>query len=90
MEEKGFDQEEVQGFSDGSRRGDAAASANRASAQYLGRYATVMDPELLGICLSWEEGHNVAALDSQGAVARATQLFYDPRSWIEQCLQRFV
>ena len=81
--------EEIQEYSDGSRREGGAAGANRTHAGYLGRYATAIDTELLGICMSWESGHDTAALDSQGAVSRATQLYHKPpKSWIEQRMQR--
>lgn len=73
--EKELALEEVQEFSDGSRRDGAAAAANRREATYFGKYATVMDAELLGICLCWEKGQKTVALDSQGAIARAIQLF---------------
>lgn len=39
-------------YSDGSRIDGAAAGATTAEAKYLGRYATVMDAEMLGIALT--------------------------------------
>lgn len=58
--------------------------------EYLGKYVTVMDAELLqlGICLSWEKAHQIVALESQGAISRVLQLYYEPaRPWIGQRLQ---
>ena len=71
VKEVGFSQQAVQEYSDRSRRNEAAAAVSITNAEYLGRYAIVMDTEILGICISWEKGHQVVALDSQGAICRA-------------------
>ena len=47
-------EELVEEYSDGSRKDGAAAGATTKEAEYLGRCATVMDEELLGISLSLE------------------------------------
>lgn len=60
---------------DGSRLEEAAAAATTSKVEYLGRHATVMDAELLGICLALESGNNKIALDSQAAMTRATLLY---------------
>lgn len=80
VEEAGFDQEAVQEYSDRSRRDGAAAAANTTDAEYLaiGRYAVVMDAEILGLYLSWEKSHQTVALDSQGAICCTIQLQYEP------------
>ena len=45
--------------------------------------------ELMGITMALEVGHTRIALDSQGAIHRAVQLYIEPaRSWIEQRLQK--
>ena len=53
-----------------------------------------MDAEMLGIAIALETGNttvalvSTVALDSQGAIERATQLHYEPaRSWIEHRIQ---
>ena len=68
--------------------GGAAAGATTQSAEYLGQYATVMDAEMLGIAISLETHRFAIALDSQGAITRAMQLYTEPaRSWIEPRMQ---
>lgn len=75
-------------YSDGSRLDEAAAAATTSMAEYLGTHATVMDAELLGICLALESRHTSIALDSQAAITRAALLYTEPaRSWIELRLQ---
>ena len=59
------DEEVVDEYSDGSRVRGVAAGANTTSSEYLGRYAMVMDAEMLGIAISLEQGHETVALDSQ-------------------------
>ena len=46
VEETELATEEVQKYSNRSRRDGAAAGANTADVEYLGRYATIMDTEL--------------------------------------------
>ena len=91
VQEAEFVIEKVQEYSDGSRRDQVAVGAYTMESEYLGRYAMVMDAELLGICLSWGSGQKTVALDShgQGAIRRAIQLYYEPpRSWIEERLAK--
>lgn len=67
----------------------ATAAASRSNAEYLGMHATVMDAELLGICLALESNHTKIALDSQAAMTRAALLYTEPaRSWIGLRLQK--
>jgi len=76
-----FDSSRVEGFSDGGRAEGRrpgtmlTAATTRLRWLYLGQYATVMDAEEAGIMLAWETADRVA-LDSQGAIARVTQLRY--------------
>ena len=58
----------------------AAAGATTQEAEYLGRYATVMDTEMLAIALAFEAGQNRIALDSasQGAILNS---FTNPRDF---------
>ena len=76
-------------YSDGSRIDGAAAGATTTEAEYLGRYATVMDAEMLGIALSLEAHNFTVALDSQGAMTGVVQLYTESaRSWIELSVQK--
>ena len=47
-----------------SRLEGAAAVATTKSAEHLVRHATVMDRELLGICLALQNGYNRIAIES--------------------------
>lgn len=58
-------------YSDGSRLHEAAAAGTTRTAEYLGGHATVMDAEMVGVCLAIETRHNKIALDSQAAIIRA-------------------
>ena len=50
---------------------------------YLGQVATVMDAEMLGVAVGWEQTKKVAT-DSQATIGRILDLRFDrPRSWIE-------
>ena len=83
--------ENTQEYSDGSRLNGAAAAGTTRTAEYIGRYATVMGAELLGIRLALEAGHNSVALDSQAVITRAESLYTEPsRSWIELRLQEAI
>ena len=58
---------------------------NRLRIRKAHAHATIMDAELLGMAMALETGHHKIALDSQGAIARAVQLYTEPaRSWIEE------
>ena len=54
-------------YTDGSRIERRTAAATITKAEYLGRYATVMDAEMLAIAMGWELGHTVIT-DSQAAI----------------------
>ena len=76
-------------YSDGSRVAGTVAGATTQNAEYLGRYATVIDTEMNEIALSLEAGNYRVALDSQGAITRTMQLYVDPaRPWIEHRIQQ--
>ena len=75
--------------SGGSRVRGAAAAASTISPEFLGRYATVMDAEMLAMAMSFEAGSSCVALDSQGAITKAVQLYTEPtRSWVEYRVHR--
>ena len=54
-------------YTDGSRIERRTAAATITKAEYLGRYATVMDVEMLAIAMGWDLGHTVIT-DSQAAI----------------------
>ena len=54
-------------YTDGSRIEGQTAAATITRATFLGRYATVMDVEMLAIAMGWEIGNTVIT-DSQGAI----------------------
>ena len=57
---------------------------NTAKASFLGRYATVMDAEMLAIAVGWELGTTVLT-DSQGAIGRIQNLQVElAKGWIEE------
>ena len=64
-------------YSDGSRAVGSlvTAAATRSESLLFGQYATVMDAEEVGVMLVWK-GADSAALDSQGAITRISQLRY--------------
>ena len=71
-------------FTDGSRLEGRAAAATITRAEYLGRYATVMDAEMLAIAMGWELGDTVIT-DSQAAIGRVKNLQTEPpKGWIEE------
>ena len=65
-------------YTDGSLLEGAAAAVTTVVAEYLGTQTTVMDAELLGICLALESNHTSIALDSQAAITRAASLYTEP------------
>lgn len=73
---------EVDEYTDGSRRQAAAAGATTEVAEYLGHYATaaVADVEMVGLVLALEKGYTTVALamDSQGVITKALQLYTEP------------
>ena len=84
-----WDIAQTQEYSDGSRLGGAAAAGTTRDTQYLELHATVMDAEMLAICMALTSGSKTIALDSQVAISRASQLYTEPaRSWIELQMQK--
>ena len=70
-------------YTDGSRIEGRTAAATITRAEYLGRYAIVMDAEILAIAMGWELGDTVIT-DSQAAIGRIRNLQSErPRGWIE-------
>ena len=62
----------------------ALREATITRAEYLGRYATVMDAELLAVAMGWEIGDTVIT-GSQAAIGRIKNLQWEsPRGWIEE------
>ena len=60
------------------------AVATITNATFLGRYATVMDAEMLAIAMGWELGKTVIT-DSQAAIGRIQNLqTARPKGWIEE------
>ena len=52
--------------------------------EYLGRYATVMDAEMLAVAMGWELG-DLVITDSQAAIGRITNMQYEgARGWVEE------
>ena len=77
-----FDEGRVEEYSDGSKLEGVAASVTRTHGVCLGELGTVMDAEMLGIALAWENGKRVVVLDSQGAIQRTltpvlSPIFYE-------------
>ena len=71
-------------FTDGSRLDGQTAAATITNATFLGRYATVMDAEMLAIAMGWELGDTVIT-DSQASIGRVQSLQLErPRGWIEE------
>ena len=59
------------------------AAATITVSKYLGRFATVMDAELLGVAMAWRLSET-AITDSQAAIGCTQNLQFSPaRSWIE-------
>ena len=78
--------EECEGgeFSDGSRTDGHTAAATTKKGLYLGQVATVIDAEMLGVAMRWENSKKVAT-DSQAAIRRILSLrLRHPKSWIEE------
>lgn len=63
-------QDQTEEYRDRSRVEEAAAGATTRETGYLGKHATVMDAEILGISLALESGRRNIALDSQAAITR--------------------
>ena len=63
-------------YTDGSRIHGRTAAATITTAEYLGRYATVMDAELLAVAMRWELGDTVIT-DSQAAIGRIANLQHE-------------
>ena len=81
----GEGEEGVTIYIDGSRAGGVAAGASGTRGVYLGKYATVIDAEQIGILIGWQDSEGAVALDSKGAIARTVALQYEqPRGWIEE------
>lgn len=81
-----LDQETIGGvaYTDGNRMQGDTAAATIGSFEFLGRYATVMDAEPLGIAVGCRLSGTVAT-DSQAAIGRIINLQFElPRSWIEE------
>ena len=73
---------------DGSRIDGQAGAATITKATFLGRYATVMDAEVLAIAMGWELGDKVIT-DSQAAIGRIQNLQLEPpKGWIEERVVR--
>ena len=71
-------------YTDGSRIDGQIAAATITKAIFLGRYATVMDAEMLAIAMGWELGNKVIT-DSQAAIGRIRNLQMErPKGWIEE------
>ena len=71
-------------YTDGSRIEGQTAAATITQAIFLGRYATVMDAELLAVAMGWEIGDTVIT-DSQSAIGRIRNLQMEfPKGWIEE------
>ena len=71
-------------YSDGSRLEGHTVAATISQSEYLRKFATVMDAEMLGIALAWKH-HKTVAADSQGAIERILELQHtQAKSWIEQ------
>ena len=71
-------------YTDGSRYNNETAAPTVTRAEYLERYATVMDVELLGVAM-WSEIGDLVITDSQGASGRIQNMqFEGPRGWVEQ------
>ena len=68
-------------YANGSRMDGHTVAATATEWRYLGRFATVMDAELLGVVMGWRH----TATDSQAAMARIKGLTFNlVRSWIAQ------
>ena len=75
-------------YTDGSRIDGQTAAATITEATFLGRYATVMDAEMLAIAIGWEIGSKVIT-DSQGAIGRIQNIEMErPKEWIEERVVR--
>ena len=75
-------------YTDGSRIEGQTAAATITRAIFLGRYATVMDAEMLAIAMGWEIGATVIT-DSQGAIGKIRKLQTEwPKGWIEETVVR--
>ena len=61
------------GWGDGNRLDGRTAAATITSGEYLGRYATVMDAEMLAVALGWELGDTLIT-DSQAAIGMIRNL----------------
>ena len=71
-------------YTDGSRIDDKTAAATITMGEFLGRYATVMDADLLGVAMGWEIG-DLGITDSQAAIGRIKNMQLDgARGWVEQ------
>ena len=66
-------------YSDGSRRDRHTAAATTKKGFYLGQVATVMDAEMLGVAMGWEQSKKVAT-DSQAAIGRIQGLGLNDQS----------
>ena len=80
----GKEKTEAVEISEGSRRDGHTAAGTTKKGFYLGQVATVIDAEMLGVAMGWEQSKRVLT-DSQVAIGRAQGLKFErPRSQIEQ------
>ena len=71
-------------YTGGSRLDGQTTAATIMEATFLGRYATVMDAEMLAIAMGWRLGNTVCT-DSEAAIGRIRNLQLEPpRGWIEE------
>ena len=72
-------------YTDGSRLDGRTAAATITSPTFVGRYATVMDAEMLAIAMGWQLGSAVST-DSQAVIGNLQ--LDPPKGWIEEKLVR--
>lgn len=71
-------------YTDGSRLQAKTAATTITRVEYLGRYAKLMDAEMLAVAMGWELGDTVIT-DSQAAIGGIENLqLKQPRGWIEE------
>ncbi|KAF8421007.1 hypothetical protein EV426DRAFT_575990 [Tirmania nivea] len=74
------EKDRVEQWTDGSGVENVGAGIKADPGENLRAYAAVVDAEMFGMHLGWQEGHSAISLDSQGVVARVAQLQCDPHS----------
>lgn len=75
------------GYTDGSRIDNVSSAASVEGGIYLGEWSTVMDVEMVGIAMAFQEGYTTVASDSQAAIRHCrnlTSAAQEVRSWIDE------